>query len=868
MKNVTSLKLLGLGNNSFPAQVCDELALVIQSNQCLRSLWLPYICLNSNVLQSMVTISTLTDLNLNSTQLLEETGEVLSCIILHNTGLAHLYLSNNNLGNGAVHVMKAIQHLTQLRKLHLGNVTSGGVVSEECGEALSYAMSNNNHLEDIDLSNNNLQEVAVHVVKGLQQLKSLQVLDLSHTNMPKESSDDLALAIECNQCLNTIMLHSNNLQSAAIVILQALCNLSSLRVVDLRNNQLTEETGEYLSHLILNNPELNDMNLINNKIGKGVLHIAKALKKVTSLKLLGLGYSSFPAQVCDELALAIQSNQCLQSLWLPCICLNSNVLQSMVTISTLTDLNLNSTQLLEETGEVLSCIILHNTGLEHLYLSNNNLGNGAVHVMKAIQHLTQLRTLHLGNVTSSRVVSEECGEALSYAMSNNNHLEDINLSNNNLQEVAVHIVKGLQQLKSLQVLDLSDTNMPKESSDDLALAIECNQCLNTIMLRSNNLQSAAIVILQALCNLSSLRVVDLRNNQLTEETGEYLSHLVLNNPELNHMNLNDNNIGKGVLHIAKALKKVISLKVLGLGDNSFSAQVCDELALAIQSNQCLQSLWLPCICLNFNVLQSMVTISTLTDLNLNSTQLLEEAEVLSSVILLNTGLAHLYLSNNNLGNGAVHVMKAIQHLTQLRTLHLSNVTSGGVVSEECGEALSYAMSNNNHLEYVDLSNNNIQTVAVHIVKGLQQIKSLKVLNLGNCNLSKEISTELAHIIDCNKHLEQLLLPTNNLGSSTVIILQVLCKISELKVLDIQGNHISEEAGEYFASMLSKNQKLEQLLLGNNNLGKGIVYIIRSLQELDSLRVLNIYNNNIPNKICDELAYAVSCNQFLNTTIIW
>ena len=96
----------------------------------------------------------------------------------------------------------------------------------------------------------------------------------------------------------------------------------------------------------------------------------------------------------------------------------------------------------------------------------------------------------------------------------------------------------------------------------------------------------------------------------------------------------------------------------------------------------------------------------------------------------------------------------------------------------------------------------------------------------------------------------------------------MSKISELKVLDFQGNHISEEAGEYFASMLSKNQKLEQLLLSNNNLGKGVVYIIRSLQELNSLRVLNICNNNMPNEIYNELAYTLSCNQFLNTTIIW
>ena len=123
----------------------------------------------------MISISTLTDLNLSSTQLLEEAGEILLSIILHNTRLINLYLSNNSLGNGALHVLKAIQHLTQLRILRLGDVTSGGVVSEECGEALSYAMSNNTHLEDVDLSNNNIQAVAVHVVKGLQQFTSLTV---------------------------------------------------------------------------------------------------------------------------------------------------------------------------------------------------------------------------------------------------------------------------------------------------------------------------------------------------------------------------------------------------------------------------------------------------------------------------------------------------------------------------------------------------------------------------------------------------------------------------------------------------------------------------------------------------------------------
>ena len=1204
LQSVTSLKSLGLGYNNFPAEVCDELVLAIQSNQCLEFLCLPCNGLNSNVLQSMISISTLVELNLNSTQLLEEAGEILSSIILHNTRLVRLDLSNNSLGNGALHVMKAIQHLTLLRTLHLGNVTSGGLVSEECGEALSYAMSNNNHLKDVDLSNNNIQAVAVHVVNGLQQITSLKVLnlgncnlpkgissdlahaidcnklleqlllpnnnlsssmftllqalsristlkvldvqgnqiteeageyisfvitsnckleqlllnnnslgngishivrslqrvislrvlDLSNTNMPKEACDELALVIERNKCLSTLRLNGNNLkhsaiavlqalgkisslrildlqssqlnedageylssvicnnvglsrlllnnndvgkgvvpitkalqqlnslqvlglgntnmpkeacsdlalaiecnndlcglqvdgnnlQSAAIIILQALSNHSSLKVLNLNTNQLTEDSGEYLSHLIFNNPLLYDLRLNYNSISKGVLHITKALQNITSLKVLGLGYNFLPSEVCDELALAIKSNQSLESLCLPCNGLNSNVLQSMISISTLTKLNLNSTQLLEEAGVILSSIILHNTRLVHLALSNNSLGNGALHVIKAIQHLTQLRILHLGNITSGGVVSEECGEALSYAMSNNNHLEDVNLSNNNIQAVAVHVVKGLQQITSLKVLNLGNCNlpkeisselahvincnkyleqlllcnnnlssslftilqalskfstlkvldirgnqiteeageyftsvinknhkleqlllsdnnlgkgvlyiarslhgitslrmldlgniyMPKEACNELARVINCNPLLSTINLYQNNLQSAIVVILQALSQISSLRNLDLESNQLNEDVGEYLSSVILNNVGISYLDLDNNNINKGMFQIVKALQQLHSLQELRLSCTNFPKEALNDLALVIKCNKDLHTLRasnnnLSCSGLHSNVLQSMISISTLKELNLNSTQLLEEAgEILSSIILHNTRLVHLDLSNNSLSNGALHVMKAIQHLTQLRTLHLSNVTSGGVVSEECGEALSYAMSNNNYLEDVDLSNNNIQAVAVHVVEGLQQITSLKVLNLGNCNLSKEMSTELAYVIDSNNCLEQLLLPDNNLSTSVVIILEALSRISTLKVLDLQGNQIIEESGEYFASAITNNNKLEKLLLGNNNIGKGVTHITRILQVLDSLKVLNLSNTNMSNEMCSELALAVNCNQFSDTAIIW
>ena len=121
----------------------------------------------------------------------------------------------------------------------------------------------------------------------------------------------------------------------------------------------------------------------------------------------------------------------------------------------------------------------------------------------------------------------------------------------------------------------------------------------------------------------------------------------------------------------------------------------------------------------------------------------------------------------------------------------------------------------------------------------------------------------AHVIDCNKYLEQLLLPNNKLVSGTVIVLEALSRISTLKVLNLQGNQITEEAGEYFVSIIINNCKLEQLLLSNNNLGKGISHVARSLQGINSLRVLDLANTSMPKEVCNELALAVNYNQPLN-----
>ena len=269
--------------------------------------------------------------------------------------------------------------------------------------------------------------------------------------MPKDVTDDLALAIECNQSLNTVQLSNNNLQCSAVVIIQALSKVSSLRILYLDSNKLTEDAGEYLSPVICDNVGLNQLFLDNNDIGKGMLHIVRALQQLNSLQVLGLSNTNMPKDVTDDLALAIECNQRLNIVQLN----NNNLQRSAVIIlkvlskiSSLAELDLRFNQLNEDAGEYLSSVICNNLGLNKLFLDNNDIGKGML-----------------------------------------------------------HIVKALQQLNSLQVLVVSNTNMPKEVTDDLALAIECNQSLNELGLYGNNLQSSAVIVLKALSKISSLKAL-------------------------------------------------------------------------------------------------------------------------------------------------------------------------------------------------------------------------------------------------------------------------------------------------------------------------------------------------------------------------
>ena len=1027
LQQLNSLQELDLSNTNMPKEVADDLALDIECNQSLNAVQMSNNKLQCSavvIIQALSKISSLKELNLQSIQLTEDAGEYLSSVICNNVGLNKLFLDNNDIGKGMLHIVRALQQLNSLQALGLSNTNmpkyvtddlalaiecnqslntfdldgnnlqSSAVIilkalsklsslrvlyldsiqlTEDAGEYLSSVICNNVGLNQLFLDNNDIGKGMLHIVRALQQLNSLQILGLSNTNMPKDVTDDLALAIECNQSLNTVQLNNNNLQRSAVMIIQALSKISSLKVLNLRSNQLTEDAGEYLSSVIFSNPGLNQLLLDNNDIGKGMLHIVRALQQLNSLQVLDLSNTNMPKEVTDDLALAIGCNQTLNTLYLYGNNLQSSaviILKALSKISSLKELNLESIQLTEDASEYLSPVICNNLGLNKLFLDNNDIGKGMLHIVRALQQLNSLQELDLSNTNMPKEVAddlaldiecnqslnavqmsnnklqcsavviiqalskisslkelnlqsiqltEDAGEYLSSVICNNAGLNQLFLDNNNIGKGMLHIVRALQQLNSLLALGLSNTNMPKDVTDDLALAIECNQSLNTVQLNNNNLQCSAVVIIQALSKISSLKELNLRSNQLTEDAGEYLSSVICNNAGLNQLFLDNNDIGKGMLHIVKALQQLNSLQVLDLSNTNMPKDVTDDLALAIECNQSLNTVQLNnnnLQCSAVVIIQALSKISSLKELNLRSNQLTEDAgEYLSSVICNNAGLNQLFLDNNDIGKGMLHIVKALQQLNSLQVLDLSNTNmpkevtddlalaigynqtlntlylygnnlqSSAVIilkalskisslkelnlqsiqlTEDASEYLSPVICNNLGLNKLFLDNNDIGKGMLHIVRALQQLNSLQELDLSNTNMPKEVADDLALDIECNQSLNAVQMSNNKLQCSAVVIIQALSKISSLKELNLQSIQLTEDAGEYLSSVICNNAGLNQLFLDNNNIGKGMLHIVRALQQLNSLLALGLSNTNMPKDVTDDLALAIECNQSLNT----
>ena len=748
-------------------------------------------------------------------------------------------------------------------------VNNNHLNSEEITPSIASVISRNTLIENVILYNSNLKDDGVIMIAQLLcEHRKLKSIDLRNNNITEKAAVALASVISSNPELEKVYLGNNQLQLGVIKIAKACESISSLKVLDLQNNQITDKAAVALTAAMKSNNLLEKLWLSGNHLGSSVIMVVNALREISTIKDLDLNNSK---NRNIELAFALESvikwNKSMERLLLSDNSLNDHgvieIALSLCNASKLRCIDLRNNNITEKAAEALACIISSNPELEELYLGNNHLHIGAIKIAAALESISSLKVLDLQN----NDIPDEAGNALVAAIKSNIFLQKLCLSGNHLGPSLTTAVNALKDTVTLEVLTLNDNkNRSKELSIALTSVINHNVSIKKLSLSDNNMNDHGVMqIASSLCKSSKLKCIDLKNNNITYKAAQALASIISYNERLKKLYLGNNNLHLGVNKITTALKSIFCIKVLDLMNNNLPEQVADGLAAAIWSNNSLQKLWLSGNHLGSStvvIVNALAGITSLKELALNDNKNRSEelALALALVITKNTLLDTLLLSDNALNDdGVIKIAQSLCKHTKLKKLNLQNNN----VTEKAAVALASVIASNTGLEELYLGNNQLHLGIIKITTTLNNISSLKVLDLQNNNITQEVADEISTAIAANHSVEKLYLNDNNFGSSMTVIAKACSRNSSLKELHITNTGISAESTNDLLNVVNNCNSLQVISLSDNNLQSlGFRIIAHGLNLISYLKCLHASGTNLTSSVSTELSGIIDHNMLM------
>ena len=865
---------------------------LFKQSVCLQTVSITHASIDSQIanklLQHMSIITTLKRLNLKGNKLTEQISVGLASVISSNTGLEELYLSNNHLQLG----ITGLKNISSLKVLDLQN----NHITEQAVTDLAAAISLWKSLEKLWLDGNHLGSSTVIVASVLKEVSTLKDLALNdNTNGSEKLAPSLTSLITKNKLIQRLLLRDNGLNDDGVIkIAQSLCKHSKLRFFNLQRNNITEKAGEAMASIISSNNKLEELRVGENVLRLGVIKIATALKNISSLKVLDLTNSHIPEQAADDLSDVIIANSLVEKLLLN----DNNLGSSMAVIagaccnnSHLKQFCIKNTGISEAVAGDLAAIIKHNSSIEMLSISDNDLkSSGFTVIAQALKVTSSLKRLYAYAINITSTVSFE----LSSVIDRNVSLKGILLSDNLLENGLLQIVECCSKLSNLEVLVLSHnciiptqvvnlTSIISKSNsikllslDGICLNVNENLYLNVCRIcstkicseASNSLTQEKLFVdkkVQLCCELMRIRLCQLSllhydylnyvyrywNVYISYQHKKKFDEIIVNNTECD-------NIVQGAKQkllqvnskaMMSSLQIIKTLRVITLENNNIDEDAATELAGHLHCNNVLEQLWLRGNELYDKgasvVLQSLHNLSTLLILDLSFNHLSSEsADGIAVVISSNCSLQQLWLDGNDLQTrGVVVIAIALKKLSSLRILSLCN----NGITDDAAEEISDVITSNVLLVDLLLGNNQLQASGISIVAiALRKLLMLRRLDLFNNQFTLDAAEVLAATLSKCTNLQQLFLNDNMLGTEGIIkIANALQCVNSLQVLTLSNNNITEIAADVLVEVLKNNTSLKIILIGGNNLQtSGIKLIVQTAKNVTTLQLLDVSGNNV------------------------
>ena len=414
-------------------------------------------------------------------------------------------------------------------------------------------------------------------------------------------------------------------------------------------------------------------------------------------------------------------------------------------------------------------------------------------------------------------------------------------------------------MHKLRELEISSNQITEIAANHIAEVVSCNNKLESLWLNDNQFKALGIqTICRSLCEISSLKLLNLNNNCITKEVANDIAAVISNNPLLTFVYVGNNNLKSlGIIKIANKLKTLSLLKFLDFEGNQITEDATNHIAEVIYNNNeelgndlaqvFANNPLLETVDISHNNLKTQGIIrlcSSLQDLNqlkelrLGSNGIDERAaDGIAAVIHSNPLLTGFDIGFNQLkSNGIIIIANALKKISCLKILSFNN----NQFTEAAANDIAQVIANNNQIEEIYLNDNELKATGIKkICKSLRQISTLKALGLGNNFISEEAAGDIAIVIDHNPLLESIDISNNSLKSNGMIIIaRALKKLFHLINLWFNSNHITEDAGNDIGEMVAGKNKLKQLSLNNDKLKAiGTQRICKHLRETSTLTLL-------------------------------
>ena len=364
-------------------------------------------------------------------------------------------------------------------------------------------------------------------------------------------------------------------------------------------------------------------------------------------------------------------------------------------------------------------------------------------------------------------------------------------------------------------------------------------------------------------NNMSLKRLSARNCGISEEGGEAIGDVLMVNRSLQVLDLHGNPISAGVLHIAESLKCNHSLLMINLGNCDISVKGCKAISDALMVNRSLRLLDIhdnPISAGVVHIAESLKQNHSLLEINLGRCGISEEGcKAIGDALIVNRSLQVLDLHGNPISAGVVHIAESLNCNHSLREINLSDCR----ISEEGGKAIGDALMVNRSLQVLDLQGNLISAGVVHIAESLNCNHSLREINLSDCRISEEGGKAIGDALMVNRSLQVLDLHGNPISAGVVHIAESLKCNHSLLEINLTNCVISEEGADVLGSSLKENNSLQTLILRGNNLSDGGgAHLAGGLRHNNCLKRLDISQCGIGDRGVVSIGSALEVNNSL------